>query len=63
MNTINDMHSSHEPTEGIMVACDICLNEIPASAARNCEATEYVIHFCGLECYEKWRKQPAEKSR
>jgi hypothetical protein len=63
MNTINDMQCNDEPTEGIMVACDICLKEVPASEAKNCEATDYVIHFCGLECYEKWRKQPADKSR
>ena len=63
MNTINDLQCNDEPTEGIMMACDICLKEIPASESKNCEATDYVIHFCGLECYEKWRKQPADKSR
>lgn len=63
MNTLNDMQSNDEPTEGTMVECDICLKEIPASEARNSEATDYVRHFCGLECYEKWRKQPAVKSR
>ena len=61
MSTIYDRHCSDEPAEAIVVACDVCLREIPASEARNCEATDYVIYFCGLECYEKWRKQAAEK--
>ena len=55
MNTINDTQCNNEPTEEIMVACDICLKEVPASEVKNCEATDYVRHFCGLECYEKWR--------
>jgi hypothetical protein len=40
-----------------LVACEVCLKEIPMSEASNCEASDYVIHFCGLECYERWRKQ------
>ena len=63
MNTINDTQCNNEPTEEIMVACDICLKEVPASEVKNCEATDYVRHFCGLECYEKWRMQSADKSR
>jgi len=63
MNTGNDTQGVDEPAEATMVSCDICLKEIPVSEASNCEATDYVIHFCGLECYEKWRKQPAGKSR
>lgn len=63
MNTIIDMQSNDEPTEEILVACGICLKEVPESEARNCETTDYVIHFCGLECYEEWRKQSADKGR
>lgn len=40
-----------------LVACEVCLREIPASEASSCEASDYVVHFCGLDCYEKWRKQ------
>jgi len=39
------------------VACEICLYEIPISEAKSEEATDYVIHFCGLECYTKWKEQ------
>lgn len=45
--------------EDDMVACDVCLKEIPASEAQNEEASDYVAHFCGLECHEKWREQQA----
>jgi len=40
-----------------IVSCEICLKEIPASAAKTDEAADYVHHFCGLECYARWREQ------
>lgn len=39
------------------VNCDICMKEIPASEAKNAEASDYVAHFCGLDCYDKWKKK------
>ena len=44
------------------VACEICLKEIPISEALNAEATDYVFHFCGTDCYAKW-KEKGEKHR
>ncbi|MEW6313568.1 MAG: DUF3330 domain-containing protein [Pseudomonadota bacterium] len=38
-----------------MVACEVCLTEIPGSAARSVEASDYVHHFCGLDCLERWQ--------
>lgn len=43
-----------------LVSCEICMKEIPATEARSEEADDYVRHFCGLDCYDKWRSQ-AEK--
>jgi hypothetical protein len=37
------------------VACDVCLKEVPKSEAMSPDATEYMVHFCGLDCYEKWK--------
>lgn len=37
------------------VACYVCLKEVPKSESMSPEATEYVLHFCGLDCYEKWK--------
>ncbi|MEN8108231.1 MAG: DUF3330 domain-containing protein [Pseudomonadota bacterium] len=51
------MVNRRDITENERVACEVCLKEIPVSEASSGEASDYVIHFCGLECYEKWRKQ------
>lgn len=37
------------------VACGVCLKEVPKSEAMVAEATDYVLHFCGLDCYAKWQ--------
>jgi len=54
------------PIEEQQVACEICMKEVPISEAKCAEAEDYVIHFCGLDCYAAWRQQqdeeaPAEK--
>lgn len=38
------------------LACSVCRREIPPSAAIWRESSDYVAHFCGLECYDRWRK-------
>ena len=43
------------PTEPELIACEICLKEIPIDEARIAEGSDYVVHFCGLECFEKWQ--------
>jgi len=43
------------------VACEVCLTEVPASGAKSEETSDYVAHFCGSECYEKWREDPPER--
>ncbi len=43
------------------VACDICMTEIPVSEAKSDEATDYVVHFCGVNCYDKWKDQESNK--
>lgn len=45
------------PTEEQHIACEICLKEVPISEAECAEAEDYVVHFCGLDCYATWRKQ------
>ena len=40
------------------VRCNVCQHEIPASEALVPEATDFLIYFCGLECYERWLKRP-----
>ncbi len=46
--------------------CEVCLKEIPASEAKSAEVEDYVLYFCGLECYGRWsaqRDQQQESSR
>jgi hypothetical protein len=42
----------------VHVACKICMKEAPIAEAIIPEATDYVAHFCGVECNDKWRRQP-----
>ena len=37
------------------LSCEVCLIEIPADLAKNFETPDYVHHFCGLDCLERWR--------
>ena len=39
------------------VECQVCLKEVPVSEAKSEEARDYVVYFCGLECYAKWQGQ------
>ena len=50
------MDQATNKTDGGLIACDICLKEIPASAAKNEETSDYVFHFCGIDCYAKWKE-------
>ena len=52
------------PEEPEHVACEICMKEIPLDEADCAEGSDYVVHFCGLECFEKWKqlKQPRQES-
>ena len=56
------MTSKGKPVALESVQCDVCMKEVPVSEATVPEATDYVVHFCGLECYEKWKAQ-GEKAK
>lgn len=47
-------HDKTPPVE--IVHCDLCLKEVPVSGATVPEAADYFVHFCGLECYEQWKR-------
>jgi hypothetical protein len=51
------MTTSNKSVEPEHIACEICLKEVPLSEAINPETEDYVVHFCGLDCYEKWKGQ------
>ena len=51
------MTEQDKPPEEAQVSCEVCLKEIPVSEAKVDEASDYVRHFCGLECYAAWKEQ------
>ncbi len=51
------MATSDKPVELTLVSCEVCLKEVPIAEATIPEATDYFVHFCGLQCYEKWKSQ------
>ncbi len=50
---MNETPSANEP----LLTCSICMKEIPESVAHSAEGEDYVLHFCGATCFEKWEKQ------
>ena len=55
------MDTCKQATKTENIACEVCLKEIPQSEAKVVEVDDYVVNFCGLECYEKWQKEEAKK--
>lgn len=51
------MATSDNLVEVAHVSCEMCLKEVPATEALIPEASDYFVYFCGLECYEKWKRQ------
>lgn len=53
--------SSTLPTDEQIVSCKLCLESVPLSESDISEAEDYVAYFCGLECYDEWKKLQADK--
>lgn len=51
----NTTMNANEPS----TSCCVCCKEIPLDAAFTPEGAEYVEHFCGLECYQRFGRGPA----
>lgn len=52
-----------EQPQHAMVSCEVCLKEIPKSLAHIEEAEDYVLYFCGLDCFDKWEHQNNTNNR
>lgn len=50
-----------KPTEAndqeVHISCDVCMDQIPLSESISDEARDYIVHFCGLDCYQQWKTQ------
>lgn len=44
-----------------LVECEVCLKKIPRSEAQSAEVRDYVVYFCGAECYEEWADEQSEE--
>lgn len=51
------MTEQKEVIEPDKITCEACFKEIPISEAKSVKATDYIMYYCGLDCYEKWKKQ------
>lgn len=51
------MNKPEQNSKPELVACELCMKEIPKADASVIETHDYVVHFCGLDCYDQWRKQ------
>lgn len=49
------------PDEPECIGCCECCREIPLEAALTAEGAEYVEHFCGLECYQRFLARAARE--
>lgn len=49
-------------TTDLEIKCAAC-NSIPDSTGMTVEAEDYILHFCGEECYAYWRKKHLEKNK
>ena len=56
------MTTQDKPVDLELIACEICLKEVPITEATVPEVTDYFVHFCGLDCYQKWQRQKREPS-
>ncbi|MFP4131207.1 DUF3330 domain-containing protein [Thiohalospira sp.] len=54
--------ATNDDNETPTIACEVCLTEVPASVAQTAEGPDYVQHFCGLDCLERWQEQ-GEKTK
>ena len=57
------MSNQPESAEVEKIPCQVCNKEIPLSEATVAEATDYVAHFCGLECYAEWKRRSEQTGK
>lgn len=51
------MSQVYNLTKHELIACKICLKEVPRSEAWSDEVSDYIRYYFGLECYVVWNKK------
>lgn len=54
------MSHPHQHGDVTTISCQMCLSDIPPSASGNSEVEDYVMYFCGIECYALWKDDRPE---
>ena len=44
-----------------LVTCHACLREVSWSVAATAEGSDYLLYFCGPDCFAQWRKRSAHE--
>ncbi|NIP73789.1 MAG: DUF3330 domain-containing protein [Gammaproteobacteria bacterium] len=50
------MPDTPRPEDFPKVSCELCRKEVARSEAKSAEGRDYVLFFCGIDCYEQWCK-------
>jgi hypothetical protein len=53
--TTSDRIEPPEPQAPEQVTCEICHRQLPAEEALRREVDDYVLWFCGQDCFTRWR--------
>jgi hypothetical protein len=51
------MYNRPVPEEPEKIDRETCRKDISPSAAVTEEGEDYVMHFCGLDCYRAWKER------
>ncbi|NOY62791.1 MAG: DUF3330 domain-containing protein [Gammaproteobacteria bacterium] len=61
--TTKERAKEKKEVEVVLPTCEICMKEIPSSAALSVECGEYVQYFCGSDCYARWKDKADEANK
>ena len=50
------------PDAPAQAQCAVCGADIVPGQAKSVETQDYMLYFCGLDCYQKWRKEHDEST-
>jgi hypothetical protein len=57
------MMGDQKPEQDNLIKCEICMKEVPRSESKSAEVEDYVMHFCGLDCFSKWEAKEKKPRR
>lgn len=52
-----DIANPENQTDANRMSCSVCGREVPPSEAQSVEGEDYMLHFCGLDCFNQWQKR------